>query len=115
MEFSCTARRAAGRVVLTVAGDVDLAAYARFEAGLEQSWDGTTDLVIDCSAVTFLDSMGLRVLVRSRRRAADHGREVMLASPSRPVRRALELAGVTSLFPVAEPVSGAEHGPNPAS
>lgn len=100
MEFSYAAKQAADRVVVTLAGDVDLAAFRRFEADLAQSWDGSTNLTIDCSAVTFLDSMGLRVLVRARQRATDHGRDVTLGAPSRPVLRVLELAEVTSLFPI---------------
>ena len=98
MEFSCTAGQAGGRVVVTVAGDVDLAVHTRFEAAVGQSWDGSTDLVIDCSGVTFMDSMGLRVLVRAMQRAEAANRVVALAAPSQPVLRVLELAGVDGLF-----------------
>lgn len=100
MDFSCDARQDAGRVVLTVAGDVDLAAHGRFEAEVAKSWDGTTDLVLDCSRVAFLDSMGLRVLARARQRAIDNGHELVLAAPTQPVLRVLELAGVTELFTI---------------
>lgn len=107
MEFSCTAARSAGRTVLTLAGDLDLAAHPRFQAGLDQLWDASTDLVIECSQVAFLDSMGLRVFVHAMQRAADNGRLITLAAPSAPVLRVLELAGVESLFPI-EPIAGAE-------
>lgn len=115
MEFSCTAQQVAGRVLLTVAGDVDLAAHARFEAEVEKSWPGTSDLVIDCSGVTFLDSMGLRVLVHTRQRAAEYGHDFTLAAPSEPVLRVLELAGVADLFPVVEPIPDAAPDPEPTS
>ncbi len=98
MEFSCTAKQFADHVLLTVVGDVDLAAHARFEADLEQSWDGSTDLVVECSQVTFLDSMGLRVLVHAMQRASANGCYVTLAAPSKPVIRVLDLAGIRSLF-----------------
>ena len=103
MEFSCTAGQVGGRVVVTVAGDVDLAVHTRFEAEVEQSWDGSTDLIIDCSGVTFMDSMGLRVMVRTRQRAAECGGKFALAAPSEPVLRVLELAGVKDLFSVVDP------------
>lgn len=108
MEFSCTARQVADRVVLSVVGDVDLAAHSRFEADIEQAWDGTTDLVIDCSQVTFLDSMGLRVLVHAMQRAAANGRHITLAEPADPVLRVLDLAGVRSLFTETGPVAEAD-------
>ena len=100
MDFTCDASQDAGRVVLTVAGDVDLAAHRRFEAEVAKAWDGTADLVVDCSRVAFLDSMSLRVLVQARQRAVDNGRELVLAAPSEPVLRVLELAGVTELFTI---------------
>jgi stage II sporulation protein AA (anti-sigma F factor antagonist) len=113
MEFSCTARQLADRVVLTVAGDVDLAAHALFEAHVEQ-WDGTSDLVVDCSQITFLDSMGLRVLVHARQRAAEHGRDFALEAPSDPVLRVLDLAGVASLF-LAGPIPDAAPDKDPTA
>lgn len=100
MKFSCTAGQVGGSVVLEVAGDVDLAVHSRFEADLDQSWNGSADLVIDCSGVTFMDSMGLRVLVRTRQRACEGGGGFALAAPSQPVLRVLDLAGIRSLFPV---------------
>jgi stage II sporulation protein AA (anti-sigma F factor antagonist) len=105
MEFSCSARQVAGRLVLTVTGDVDLAVHTRFEAEVEKSWDGSADLVIDCSLVTFMDSMGIRVLVQTMQRAAENGSDFALAAPSEPVLRVLDLAGVKSLFPVVGPIA----------
>lgn len=114
MEFSSTATHAGDRVVLTVAGDVDLAAQSRFQADLDQAWDGSTDLVIDCSRVAFLDSMGLRVLVRTRQSAEEKGRDLVIADPSEAVLRVLELAGVTELFTIKGPVTDPATDSDPA-
>jgi anti-anti-sigma factor len=108
MEFSCTAEQSADHVVFTVAGDVDLAAHTRLQSRLEESWDASTNLVIDCSGITFLDSMGLRVLVHALQRATAADRTIALAAPSQPVLRVLELAGVQELFPVTGPLPDAE-------
>jgi anti-anti-sigma factor len=115
MEFSCTARHAEGRVIITVAGDVDLAAHERFQAEVEQWLPASGGMVIDCSGVTFLDSMGLRVLVQARQRAADEEYEFALAAPSQPVLRVLELAGVKSLFPIVASSTGSGPGPDMVS
>jgi anti-anti-sigma factor len=115
MEFTCTARRAGSLAVFTVTGDVDLAAHVRFQSDIEQGWPSTPrDVVVDCSRVTFLDSMGLRVLVQAMQRAAQEGSAFALAAPSEPVRRVLELAGVTGLFSVVGPLPDAEPDPDPA-
>src|ERR1041384_8704528 len=83
MEFSCTARLAEGQVILGVAGDVDLAVHARFLAQVERWSSAATDMVIDCSQVTFMDSMGLQVLAHAKKRAEENGRRLVLAAPSR--------------------------------
>jgi stage II sporulation protein AA (anti-sigma F factor antagonist) len=116
MEFSCTARQAGGLLVYKVGGDVDLAAHARFQADVDAAWPSTpTDVVFDCSQVTFLDSMGLRVLVQAMQRAAHHNCGFALAAPSEPVRRVLELAGVTTLFSVVGPIPDEKPDPDPVS
>ncbi|GAA1971870.1 STAS domain-containing protein [Catenulispora subtropica] len=107
MEFSCTAQQTEGRVVLTVVGDVDMSAHEQFLADVEPWASGTTDVVLDCSGVTFMDSMGLRVLVLLRQRAADNGHEFVLRSPSQPVTRVMEAAGVSELFTATSADSGA--------
>lgn len=102
MEFSCTARQADGHVVLTVLGDVDLAAHARFQAEAEPWAAPPNHLIVDCSGVTFLDSMGLRVLVQLRRMVTEDGRDFVLRAPSPAVLRVLELAGVENLFTIVD-------------
>ena len=102
MEFSCTARHDDGRVVLTVVGDVDLAAHARFQEVTEPWAAGPNDVLLDLSGVTFLDSMGLRVLVHLRRLTVDDGRDFALRAPSQAVMRVLELAGVEPLFQIVD-------------
>jgi stage II sporulation protein AA (anti-sigma F factor antagonist) len=102
MEFSCTGWQSGHEVVLTVAGDVDLAVYPRFQAEAEAWASKQADTVLDCSGVTFLDSMGLRVLVYLMREVTEAGHAFLLADPSEPVLRVLELAGVKSLFSVRE-------------
>lgn len=101
MEFNCTARQSGQHLAATVAGDVDLAIYPRFAAEAEV-WAGKdTDVVLDCSEVTFMDSMGLRVLVQLRQDLTEAGHTFTLTNPSKPVARVLELAGVRELFGLA--------------
>lgn len=102
MGFSCTARRTAEHVVLTVRGDVDLASHERFQAGMEPWLVAGTSVVVDCSGVEFLDSMGLRVLVHAWQRMPQDGFSLALAAPSPAVVRVLELAGIANLIPVLE-------------
>ena len=79
--------------VVRVAGELDLvavpdirAAFAAVEA------DDPPAMALDLSAVTHLDSTGLRVLLEGVRRAAAAGRRfVVVAPPEGPVGRILRL------------------------
>jgi anti-anti-sigma factor len=108
MDFNCTAQQSEQHLVATVAGDVDLAVHPRFQAEAD-TWAGKdADVVLDCSGVTFMDSMGLRVLVQLRRALTAGGHTFALADPSERVSRVLELAGLRDLFEVAAPPQSAE-------
>lgn len=53
-------------------------------------------VTVDLGAVTFIDSSGLRVLVRAeKRQTAGQGR-LTIANPSAPVLRLLEITGLAS-------------------
>lgn len=77
--------------VILLRGEVDLGCGEAFRDAFAQAADGPARrIVVDVSAVTFLDGGGLRLLEQT---AAASGREVWLRAPSRPVRRIAELAG----------------------
>lgn len=87
-----------GPTVVTVAGDVDLAAADTLWSVLDEYVRPGTDVVVDCSKIAFLDSMGLRTLIRAQHKADASGTRLTLASPSEAVLRVLQLAGVADLF-----------------
>ena len=54
--------------------------------------DETSAILLDLGAVDFIDSSGVRALIRVWR---EHGDRVRLVAASHPVRRVLEIAGLT--------------------
>jgi anti-sigma B factor antagonist len=92
-----------GRPVLAVTGEIDLAVAARFAEELENlvRSDGGSALV-DLSAVEFIDSSGIRELLKAKGNAQESGSDLLLLSPSAACRRVLEISGVWSNFTVLE-------------
>jgi len=84
--------------VLVVRGDVDESMAPAFVAALA---DPAVE-VVDMAAVTFLDSGGLRRLVGARSEREAAGAPFVLRSPSRAVRRLLELTGLEAVFTVED-------------
>jgi len=104
MTYTCTAHSTDEQVLVHVTGDVDFAVSDLLWKDIEPWLVPTKSVVVDCSGITFLDSMGLRTLLRVEAYTRENGVGLTLAAPSRPVRRVLELAGVESLFNVSEDV-----------
>lgn len=85
-------------VTVTVAGDVDLAAADTLWSVLDEYVRPGAQVLVDCSRVAFLDSMGLRTLIRAQHKATSSGARLTLSAPSEAVLRVLQLAGVADLF-----------------
>jgi anti-anti-sigma factor len=90
-----------GLAVVTVHGDLDCATAPRLGAALEGLDPVGRTVRVDLSATDFMDCAGVRVLVVSLRRFRDVGGELVLDSPSRSVRRVLEVTGLLDVIPVA--------------
>jgi stage II sporulation protein AA (anti-sigma F factor antagonist) len=100
--FSVEATGTSDQVVVVVAGEVDLAAADLLRDELDRRIVAGGTMAIDCSAITFIDSMGLRALIEAQRKANEVGARFRLAAVPGPVARVLDLAGVTALFAIHE-------------
>jgi anti-sigma B factor antagonist len=62
-----------GRVRLVVVGELDLASAPLLEAALEEQNAAQVSVLLDLAGVTFMDSSGLKVLVKASREARSNG------------------------------------------
>ncbi|MGQ0824427.1 MAG: STAS domain-containing protein [Actinomycetota bacterium] len=62
--------------------------------------DGTTRVVLDLSAIDFVDSTGISLLVQAKQRFEAQGSVFVLRKPSNRVLRVLEVSGLVSLFEI---------------
>jgi anti-sigma B factor antagonist len=100
LQIRCVAGDA-GQAVVTVEGQVDLATAPQLAQALAQAQDGTvTQIVIDLTAVDFLDSVGVRVLVEAAREADQAGVSLIVQGAAGWVARVLEITGVDEYLQV---------------
>jgi anti-sigma B factor antagonist len=96
-----------GAIVVSLAGELDLYnAQTVREALLECCAESPERLIVDLSAVKFIDSTALGVLIEARTRMSNR-RGFMLASPGLETRRALEISGLDRHFSVHDSVGDA--------
>ncbi|WP_018684582.1 STAS domain-containing protein [Actinokineospora enzanensis] len=90
-------------VVVSVTGEVDLATAPQLEQALDAALaePGATGVRVDLSAVEFMDSAGLRVLVAALRKAEESDRTLVLDAPHERVRRIIEITGLAEVFGLA--------------
>ncbi|MBN9107687.1 MAG: STAS domain-containing protein [Pseudonocardia sp.] len=95
-----------GVAVVAVSGDVDLAGAGRVGTAVGQALARRpAALVVDMSAVTFLDSSGLDQLVEARRAAAVAVVPMhVVVAGNRAVARPLEVTGLAAVFTLADSV-----------
>ena len=104
-----SSRPAAGCVVLTVAGEVDLLTTPALDAEITKQLTGgsLTTLVLDLGGVVFFGSSGLAALIRAASVAREHGVRLLLVAAGRAVLRPLEVTTTASLFDVHPTVDAA--------
>jgi anti-anti-sigma factor len=83
-----------GRLDAALTGEIDLSTVEEVQSRLEGSLGGdTTLLVLDLRKVTFLDSSGLRLVLRLDERQKDIGGRLVIVQGGRRVERVFELTG----------------------
>ncbi len=85
-----------------VSGEVDAATSPRLQQTLEACAAKSTDLELDLTGVTFIDSLGIRVLVRAHELTAGAGGSLRIPNVSTVVRRALTYAGLVDHLGISE-------------
>ena len=96
--------RTDGTIVVSLAGELDLYnASAVREALLECCAESPERLIVDLSAVKFIDSTALGVLIEARTRLPNK-KGFLLAAPGLETRRALEISGLDRHFSVHDSV-----------
>lgn len=97
-------------VVFAVTGELDLATADELWAALESWLAADRIVVIDCGRLAFMDSTGLRTLLRATKRAEEAGTHLRIAGMQPDVSRVLDLAGVSGKIPVRSDVEDALAG-----
>jgi anti-anti-sigma factor len=88
-----------GAVVIRVEGEIDVATADDVRAAVVTAIEHRpARLVFDLSAVDFMDSSGIAVLLEAAKQTAS----VQIRRPSAAVRRVIEVTGLSDVLPIGE-------------
>jgi anti-sigma B factor antagonist len=99
LEFKIKDSPRSGSTRISLAGDLDLAGGKQARRHLARVVkSGRTDLTIDLDGVGDLSSSGLAALIATLRLARQAGGNVTIEAAKEPIRRILELTGLSRVF-----------------
>ena len=99
--LTITARRGPGYVVVTVAGEVDIATVAQLRERLAALAVSGVPLVADLDQVSFIDATGLGALAGAAREATEHGTSLHVVCARPQTRRLFRVTGLDRQIPLA--------------
>jgi anti-sigma B factor antagonist len=109
MEMSTEHRE--GIAVVSVRGSVDATNAPVLADRLAEVIDGgTARIAVDCRALSYISSAGLRAVLGALKKAKAASGELVLAAPQVDVERVLEISGFTKLLRLYPDLDGALSG-----
>jgi anti-anti-sigma factor len=91
-----------GRIVVHPRGELDVATSDAFRECLNELMAaGVKDLAVNLKEVAFIDSAGLGVLIGALKRLQSTDGRFAIFSPSRGVRKVLDITGLSALVEIA--------------
>jgi anti-sigma B factor antagonist len=91
--FNVDVRREGARMIVAPSGELDLATAGQLRSALQRSREGGP-LVLDLRDVTFMDSVGLGLVIEEHRRAEREGADFRLRPGPDSLQRLFELTGL---------------------
>jgi anti-sigma B factor antagonist len=94
-------RRVGTHALVILAGEIDLSTVGQiYEELAALASEGVCHVSLNVAEVTYIDSTGLSLLVSEHKRVESMNGELILFSPSRQMRRLLEITGLDSFLDI---------------
>jgi len=94
-------RHEQGCTIVTAAGEIDISTVAPLRERLLEVVTSGAPLVVDLEQVSFIDSVGLAVLIGAAKRAAAYGGSLQVACALPKIRQLMHLTGLDCRIPLA--------------
>lgn len=86
-------------LTVTIAGRLDTTTAPQLEAALKESYEGVEKLVLDFTALEYLSSAGLRVLLQAQKTMNKQG-EMILKNVNETINEIFEVTGFIDILTI---------------
>lgn len=108
MDLTLATRDVDGRVVIGVAGEIDVYSAPKLRDRLSDLvGEGAYDLIIDMEGVEFIDSTGLGVLVGGLKKVRSHDGGLKLVCTQDRLLKIFQITGLSKVFAIHDSVENA--------
>jgi anti-sigma B factor antagonist len=101
--FDLRVRRADSLTWVELLGELDLSGQDRFAAAVDTVQSGR--LVLDLSGLTFIDSTGIRMILRTWQRSHEDGFVLEIVGGRDQVERVFRITGLDGALPMVDQIS----------
>ena len=91
-----------GWCVVAVRGRADAEAAQELEDALCAAMEGNSRLAVNCMAMSYISSAGLRAVLQAARAAQTKGVEFIVCAPSPSVKKVLDMSGMHHVIKIQE-------------
>jgi anti-sigma B factor antagonist len=91
-------KTAQSTIVLSLSGHLDAANAPLLERKIKQWGEDITELILDFKELSYISSMGLRVLLQAKKTFKDRGRKLVIRNMGDTVREVFEMTGFLNLM-----------------
>lgn len=88
-----------GTSIVAIAGELDLSTIPRMEGPLYEQIEQRSAVLVDLSALRFIDSSGIGVLIQASQLANEKRMNVLIGQDTQ-VERVFQIAGLAQVLPV---------------
>lgn len=89
--------------IISMKGEVDIYSAPGFKESLSHAiGDGQQDIVLECSDLSYIDSMGLGILVGALKRIKEKEHNIFIRNPKTTVRKLFKITGLDKVFIIEE-------------
>ena len=101
MNLDLETEKRGGTSIVSLRGEIDVYTAPRLrQALIDLVEEGATDIVVDLSAIDFLDSTGLGVLVGGLKRVKSNEGELKLVVTQDRIMKIFDITGLSKVFPI---------------